>query len=349
MKEKDQFLEKYRKFLNKQNEHLSFELLSLYLNFSVTLSKKENHYFEQHLSICQDCREKFNEVFDSELDLEEKTTLFLRDVNTQRLPSDSVLQFTYASRIDPDDQSQNIRTTDGTISIDLFFKSDHILLNVRDFPDEYLGRALKFTVPETQSTGRMIGLEQNKQITLSFLAGERPAQISKILLEFAPPTPEPVQKSSWLQKISIGDIPPSRLAAAAVVLIFITIAYFIFYPDRPGPDHTLISHQFGTEAFQENPLLENFIDRTLRSETEVTNLLPINGDTLSTPIYFKWQQTYGKAVYSLTIYNNKNREVWRQSTELQQLIFKETLAPGLYYWKLQVDDKGVVVQKFYIK
>jgi hypothetical protein len=349
MKEKDQFLKKYRKFLDDQSEHLSFELLSLYLNFSENFSHKENQYFDQHLSICQDCQEKFKEVFDTELDLEQKTTLFLREVNTQTLPTDSVLQFTFTSRVDPKGQSQNIRSMDGTISLDLLFKTDHILLNIMDFPDEYLGRAVKLTVPEIQSTERVHRLKRNAPITLSLMAEERPAQISKILFEFASPTPEPVEKQSWSNKINIGDIQPGRLAAAAVVLMIITAAYFIFYPDRPGPDQPLISQQLQGEAFQENPLLENFIDRTLRFGDQITLLSPSIGDTVAVPVTFHWQQPEDKATYVLTILDNQNREIWRNAVPENRMVFRGELQPGLYYWKLQVGERSAVVSKFFIK
>jgi hypothetical protein len=349
MTEKKEILEKYRDHLDGKAGHFSFELLSLYINFHADLSNKERHFFNVHLSACQDCREKFNEVFDTELEIETKSTLYLLEENAEISVSDADQVFKYELQTDPKTHSQFVRPIDKAIQIDLQIKPDQIKLTLRQFPEEFLGRVVRVTLPEVQSSARIISLTDDMEVELPLKVTEKISQITQIVFEFASPIPEAVQESSWFDRIPFGDIPPSRLAAAAVVLIVITAAYFIFYPDRPGPDQPLISQQIGGEAFQKNPLLENFSDRTLRSEAQLTNLIPLNGDTVSTPIHFQWQQPEGKALYTLTIFDNKNQHVWAESTTLKKLIFKETLQPGLYYWKLQVGEKGVVVQKFFIK
>ena len=156
MKEKDQTFEKYRKYLAEKVEHLSFELLSIYINFYADLSQKEQQFFEQHLSSCSDCQEKFNEVFDTELEIEKKTSLHLVE-ETKESQLGAVDQlFKFDSNLDPSTQVQQIHSLDRSIAIDIQMKSDQIRLIIQKFPDEYQQRAVKITLPELQVSTRII-------------------------------------------------------------------------------------------------------------------------------------------------------------------------------------------------
>ncbi len=163
-------------------------------------------------------------------------------------------------------------------------------------------------------------------------------------------------------------------AAAAVILITFGIGYYIIYPpvetpviaeseDLLFPDTTLSAPQpdlvtedkteikekpvkISEADFASNQILENFINRNIRSETKVRILSPQIGDTINIPSKFEWQSSAQK--FKLSVVNNLNKEVYVITTEETRLVLRENLKPGLYYWKILVDEKLETVGKFYI-
>ena len=51
----------------------------------------------------------------------------------------------------------------------------------------------------------------------------------------------------------------------------------------------------------------------------------------------------------LKILNNKGTEVYSAEAEKNEYVFKETLNPGLYYWKLEYREEMLFVGKFRVK
>jgi len=90
------------------------------------------------------------------------------------------------------------------------------------------------------------------------------------------------------------------------------------------------------ERFTPNPILDGFIDRTVRSAGNVKFLSPVTGDTVRTPLLVRWID--GRAKFNVIIVDNKNREVWRDSTSGNQSTISPLLEPGLYYVKLEVNN-----------
>ncbi|MDZ7342158.1 MAG: hypothetical protein ONB27_12450, partial [candidate division KSB1 bacterium] len=98
--------------------------------------------------------------------------------------------------------------------------------------------------------------------------------------------------------------------------------------------------------FQPMPYLEAMIDDVTRSFS-LTVLSPKINEKLSGHILFQWQID-GATVASLKILNNRGEEIFAIKPEQNQLIFKEKLAPGLYYWKLESEEEVVYVGKFLV-
>ena len=107
------------------------------------------------------------------------------------------------------------------------------------------------------------------------------------------------------------------------------------------------TNKYNQADFTANNILENFVNRNVRSESSVKIISPQIGDTLSVPINFKWENK--KSNYIFELVNNGNKFISKQALTDNHLIYKEKLNPGLYYWKILVDDKLEVVGKFYIK
>ena len=95
-----------------------------------------------------------------------------------------------------------------------------------------------------------------------------------------------------------------------------------------------------------NPNLENMIGSRLRSGLfEV--LGPGNGSVLKDPIPFTWKKKL-VSPHTLKIVNNKNDVLYTYPVQGISFTFRETLAPGLYYWKLENQNELLYVGKFFI-
>ncbi len=162
-------------------------------------------------------------------------------------------------------------------------------------------------------------------------------------------------------------------AAAAMIFIVLGI-YFYFLPEKqvtvenkePLFDSVTISEdtqiveappekeeaknivkKYNQEDFAVNNVLENFVDRNVRSENRVKIIAPQIGDTLTVPTNFEWKSEKGNYVFELV--NNRNKRISEQSLTDNHLAYKEKLNSGLYYWKILVDNKLEAVGKFFIK
>ena len=148
-----------------------------------------------------------------------------------------------------------------------------------------------------------------------------------------------------------------RYAAAAVLTVAVGMTIFFTMMKKPQeattvkeilPDHSLASVEPDPAKLIPNQVLENFIERTLRSASDVSILSPGMGDTISMPFTFKWEgEKRGKGC-TLTIVDNKNGEVWTKTTSASEVVLKNKLEPGLYYLKLEVNEKLVRVGKFFV-
>jgi hypothetical protein len=99
--------------------------------------------------------------------------------------------------------------------------------------------------------------------------------------------------------------------------------------------------------FRVNPNLESMIGTQYRS-VAVQIVSPVNNSTLSGDIVFSWKKNIHSTL-TLKIINNKNKTACHYSIEGNRFVFKEKLAPGLYYWKLENRHDLLYIGKFFIK
>ena len=98
--------------------------------------------------------------------------------------------------------------------------------------------------------------------------------------------------------------------------------------------------------YRVNPNLENMIGSQLRSGLfEV--LGPENGSVIKVPIHFSWKKPL-LSPHTLKIVNNKNKVLYTYPVQGGWFDFNESLAPGLYYWKLENQNELLYVGKFLI-
>lgn len=123
-------------------------------------------------------------------------------------------------------------------------------------------------------------------------------------------------------------------------------------PKRVEPEKILEKkpEKITTEKdFAANDILENFVNRNIRSESEIKILQPKIGDTVHIPTTFKWDQNNIAGSNNFVIVNNKNLEIYEAEAIGSEIIIDRTFERGLYYWKIFTNDKLEAVGKFYIK
>lgn len=102
-------------------------------------------------------------------------------------------------------------------------------------------------------------------------------------------------------------------------------------------------------AYKENSVLENFVDRNIRSAESVEIISPKNGTTVKQiPFYLKWSGVKSKN-YNIVIVNNQNKIIFSRDVLGSKLEIKNKIEPGLYYWKINYNNKLEAVGKFKIK
>ena len=146
----------------------------------------------------------------------------------------------------------------------------------------------------------------------------------------------------------------NRYSIAAILLIAVGTAvfYYLRMPQKNLPskiaDHSLAVATPNAEQFEENPMLETYAGRTMRSESSAKFVIPGRSDTLAVPFTFKWEAGTEKKTYVLTVVDNKDVKLWEDSTRNNELRFTKALEPGLYYVKLEADGILSQVGKFVI-
>jgi len=162
------------------------------------------------------------------------------------------------------------------------------------------------------------------------------------------------------------------LRLAAVLMIGIVMTYSIYAllfrqtPEEqiaeiksPRPDSTRLSDSLKIELpapeavalyaanFEASPNLEDLIDSEFRSSA-LEALLPKNGSDVQGEIVFKWQGESPTGL-QLKILNNHEEALFTSPVQGTQLVFKEKLKPGLYYWKLETEEELLHIGKFYVE
>ncbi|MBI2428247.1 MAG: hypothetical protein HYV29_05525, partial [Ignavibacteriales bacterium] len=148
-----------------------------------------------------------------------------------------------------------------------------------------------------------------------------------------------------------------RYAIAAILVIAVGVAVVVVMQNQQQEQITsqqcpseqnIAEVSLDPERFVPNQVLENFVERTVRSSSGITLIAPTTGDTVAFPFAFKWKgNDLGKNVV-VTVVDNTNSDVWSETSSSSELTSEKKLAPGLYYIKLSTDQKLVQVGKFVV-
>ncbi len=102
------------------------------------------------------------------------------------------------------------------------------------------------------------------------------------------------------------------------------------------------------KSFAVNDILESFVHRNIRSETEIEIMQPDIDDTIKFPFTFKWTQKSFMGTNKLLIVDNQNKTLYQADISGKEITIDQKLTDGLYYWKLETNGKLGVVGKFFV-
>ena len=357
----DKFVEDYDRDLDGRIFHCSYEILSEFVLQNNQFSKKEKKFVLYHLEACSECFAKYTQIFDHEFVSTDRLVL-----TSKYLQSDIHNMLLFNSQ-------------DKQIELSLSMDEKRLRAVFQKLPDRMAERNIILTISHLHEKIRISGAKAADEFYFHGNSEFALERIESIAVEIGE-NPEYQDKTGASRAPAISWL----YAAAAVILVMLGSVVLIYTSHSPEPQITekslpqitdsvaaniekskkeeISSKKTGVEQpnkqsvkpkllaenFVENPLLESFIDQNYRSANVVTDLSPKNGDTLRAPYTFRWTSESTGAIFKITVTDNRNKEVWQQSSTEPILLLNKILSPGLYYWTVLVYDKLFTVRKFYV-
>ncbi|MEJ2615243.1 MAG: zf-HC2 domain-containing protein [Ignavibacteriaceae bacterium] len=350
----ENFVNKYSKILAESGGHLNYETIAVYINLYNDLSSKEKRFVKEHLSSCPECYKKYNEIFDEDFEFDDKTVF----LNFQQIKVDG--------------HRKSYQSDDGNIEILFSEENLKVSLKFLRLPEDL--RNQNFRLDTGLEVLRILSAKENELYFFNQNFNlEDIQEISAGILKVYDP-------GKTISKSGSGRY--YLFAAAAAILAMFIIGYFYFLPVeekvitvknktsvdssftggkvkveennnnglKKTEENLIAENQINKEGFKTNPVLDNFINRNVRSEEkDITIITPQINDTLSVPFIFQWKSKLQPALYRIVVVNNKNKTVWVKTSNGDRLSFNGKLENGLYYWKIFSNDQLKAVSKFYIR
>lgn len=356
------FLKKYSELLDKNENHLNYEIIARYINHYNNLSEKEKKFIETHLAHCEECLGKYNIVFDEDLEANENNY----NIKFERLKNDSDGKNIFHFYNDETKIHFIVHLINNSI----------ITFSFIQIPKEFEHQKMKLIFSNSNLILRINSIQKDKTFNFKIsnflnLNTFNNIEVGILLVQdinFSK------RKFSHLNKYISYSI------AASILIILGISLYFLLQPrrnvqlqnkqlaidtlrenriiesEKKADSITLQENKITKESsslfaqdFVENSLLENFVGRNIRGEEYLEILSPKNSDTLKIPILFKWRIQDSTNNFILKIINNKNEIVWEKISNDNEIEFMKQMKSGLYYWKLEINDELKYIGKFYIK
>lgn len=367
------FLEAYIETLNGKADHLSFETISAYINFYRLLSRKEKKFIEDHLHDCTECRDKFNDTYDEEFEFDESKISAVLNPEASIFKSD----YNYSSA---DGTIRAIFRPESDINVTVWDKQEpgfqQYFLVFNRIQKEGKDQNLRIIIPDSNVILRIVSPVANKKYKLPTawkldISSIKELSIEIIHRHFDEPEKKIVHRKSNL-------LPILKYAALMLILIATSIGlYLLFAPDDeidllmeenkiksppqkivPQADSISLADKKIKQPkdkapardianYNSNSELENMIRRD--SGKKIRIISPLQGETIKKHLEFEWTPLSGLNEYTLTIFNNKNEEVWKRTLTDAKVDILQKLKPGRYYWTIEVNAETEASGKFYIE
>ncbi len=366
------FLGAYIEILSGKSDHLSFETISTYINFFRLLSRKEKKFIEDHLHDCTECRDKFNDTYDEEFEFDEAKISAVLNPEPSIFKSD----YNYSSA---DGTIRAIFRPETDINLTVWDKQEpgfqQYFLVFNRIQKEGKDQNLRIIIPDSNIILRIVSPVANKKYKLPTawkldISSIKELNVEIIHRHFEEPEKKVVHRKSNL-------IPILKYAALLVFLIGSSIGlYFILAPaddidtfleenvqspptkteikpdSLPAADKNKPPQKEQTAAkdlasYTSSGELENMIKRDTGKKIRIISPLP--NDTVKKHLEFEWTPLSGLNEYTLTIFNNKNEEIWKRTLTDAKVDILQKLKPGRYYWQIEVNAETEATGRFYIK
>lgn len=338
----EKLFKEYSKFLDESKKHLNHSAIALYINLYDQLSEKEKRFIESHINNCDNCKNLLNKQFDEDFEIDDEVDLI-------HLESQEGFDFTSSNE---------------DFAITFIEKEKSIYLSIQRLPENYQNTNILLKNINSEIECRIISAKSNLyyKTELSNLNDLNKKEL----------TAEIIKKESFSFKKKINTKYYYWYSAAALIIIALAISFYLNFnnsekhkinsANRNGIAQNKTNHldtsesksEEGNEkllayAYKENSVLENFVDRNIRSAESVEIISPKNGTTVKQiPFYLKWSGVKSKN-YNIVIVNNQNKIIFSRDVLGSKLEIKNKIEPGLYYWKINYNNKLEAVGKFKIK
>ncbi len=361
------------------NAHLTDKQINSYINYLGILPEYETDQVENHINICAECKEKFNVLFDKILDESvNKHSISLFNNSVKNGEGEHAIF---------DDISNNFRLTISKKNDDKFYLVFNLIpqsvhnnmiriivhelnltfrfLNV-DVSKEYnlplppettidslseisvdilISTTNEFPAKVKRSknfvyliAGLIILVGTVFIISLFYLIKENESgdevvltqHTRKEMIESAnDKNPETPNEMNGIDENANSERNNDSTATADTVI-------------KLKPEDIKIENEFSNNYALDRNI--NMVDTTGKN---IVIISPANNDTVSNSIRFNWRDTEKNNAYKINIVNNKNNLIYETSIRGNDLNYSGRLKPGLYYWKVFVNDKIKQSGKFY--
>lgn len=347
--------QEFFKLTDNSRKHLSITAISNYVNLNNDFTDSELKFIEEHLNRCKICRENLNDIFDQEFDKDNKE--YEIDVN---MSTRNHLNFI-----------ENERNIDGIISKD----DDSFYLIFVKLPSYIENKNIRISLQESGLIIRIVSACTNKKYKMYSGENVNLKNNSRVYIEVGKQAKKSISSKNKV----------SRYWYTLASVLIIAVIYFIAIhqgktkqtksaekvkPDlmvfadsqnvkkgnvqKPdtvkGKDQVIGKTSSALQVkvapeFKNNSFLEAYVNR---SKENGIIIAPVNGDTLSRQITFRWAPLETK-IYTISVVNNKNEEMWGKALFDTRVTLMQKLDPGLYYWKITANGKLQTVGKFFVE
>jgi hypothetical protein len=351
--------------LNGNQNHLSLDAITNFINLPDLLSDDEKLFISNHLAECRQCSETYNRVFDEDLGQSgRKNTISL-----------------FRQSVDADDESVLFRSEDSLVEVELTGLG-HSDYNLRflSLPSWLKNEKAALNV-DSDCILRILSIDTETMYIIHSDTDIMQLDSFKLMSLKAP--------SIISARNKLGQKSSKKFYwYVAVALVIFAAAVFIYYTLRIGERIQDLNEPTGvitdltpgqipkndsdtaiagttvpdtgetvnpqnlsaqTDYFSENAGLEKYISSHTVNNSRVEIILPSVGSEVKMPVRFEWMTSRKNVTLRFVILTNRDIPVYERLINGQELTIDTKLNPALYYWKLESSDSIEAVGKFIIR
>jgi len=366
--------------VDNSNKHLAVETITSYINYFDQLSLYETEQVNCHLPKCQECQDKYNEIFDKLLEeAHNKHSISLFNNDISKVEPNQVLF---------EDISNNFR-----LIIKKNLNDDFILI-FNLIPHSVHNNMIRIFINELGQTLRFLNVDVNKEYKIEFPSGTSLNALSEIGADILVTTSRTTFPKTKERRFNLV----TTVALVFICGILLMALFYFFNNKKENHEVILMTHtrkemldtdnngrQKGENKplqqqnnsletskydstssidsifnimpedvklrneFSRNFILERDVDMVDTTGNGIVIISPSIGDTLHNSIKFRWMDMGKNNAYEINIVDNKNQIMYETTIRGNDLIYSGKLKPGLYYWKIFVNDQLKQSGKFVIE